>query len=220
MSEIASVTDTSSLFQAPGSKETALGKDDFLTLLVAQLENQDPLNPADATEFTAQLAQFSQLEQLSNMSEKLDSFSNMAGQVERQSALGLIGGEVVVQASEFESYGGSQDLGYRLEAPADKVTLYVLDSNGNNVATLSSEGTAPGEYFVEWDGTGDDGEPVDSGTYSLVARAFDEEEKVVETTSLIRSTVTGVELGDAETSLSTAAGSFSMAKVEKVGLTP
>ncbi len=220
MSTIGSVTDSSSLFQAPGSKETALGKDDFLTLLVAQLQNQDPLNPADSTEFTAQLAQFSQLEQLTNMSEKLESFSSMAGQVERQSALGLLGGEVVVEASEFEVYGGNQTLGYRLDAPAEEVTLYVLDSKGYNVATLPSEGTAAGEYFVDWDGTGDDGQPVAPGTYSLVAKALDEDEKTVESTSLIRSIVTGVELGDAETSIATAAGTFSMAKVEKVGLVP
>ena len=220
MSTISSVTDTSSLFQAPGSKETALGKDDFLTLLVAQLQNQDPLNPADATEFTAQLAQFSQLEQLSNMSAKLDTFAGMAGQVERQSALGLMGEDVVIQTSEFEVNGGNQRLGYRLDVPADQVNLYVLDSTGYNVATLPSSGTAPGEYFIDWDGIGDNGQPVAPGTYSLVARALDEDEKAIETTSLIRSAVTGVELGDAETSISTAAGTFSMARVEKVGLTP
>lgn len=220
MSTISSVSDSSSLFQAPKSQDTALGKDDFLILLVAQLENQDPLNPADATEFTSQLAQFSQLEQLSNMNEKLDSFSSMAGQVERQSALGLIGGEVVVQTSEFEVNGGSQTLGYRMDATADQVNLYVLDSSGYNVATLPINGTDPGEYFIDWDGTGDNGQPVAPGTYSLVARALDEDEKVIETTTLIRSVVSGVELGDAETNLSTAAGTFSMAKVVKVGLTP
>ncbi len=220
MSSISSVSDTSSPFAPAGATETALGKDDFLILLVAQSQNQDPLNPADATEFTSQLAQFSQLEQLSNMSEKLNSLTLMASQVERQSALGLIGGEVVFRASEFDVNGGSQTLGYRLDAPADQVSLYVLDKTGYNVATLPSTGTDPGEYFIDWDGIGDNGQPVAPGTYSLVARALDEDEKVVDTTSLIRSLVTGIELGDAETSLSTAAGTFSMAKVEKVGLTP
>jgi len=47
-----------------GGKDVSMGKEDFLKLLVAQLEHQDPLNPADPTEFTAQLAQFGQLEQL------------------------------------------------------------------------------------------------------------------------------------------------------------
>ncbi len=49
---------------AKNSNDAVMGKEDFLTLLVAQLQNQDPLNPDDPTEFTAQLAQFSSLEQL------------------------------------------------------------------------------------------------------------------------------------------------------------
>jgi flagellar basal-body rod modification protein FlgD len=54
-----------------GGKE--LDKNTFLTLLVAQIKNQDPLNPADGTEFVAQLAQFSQLEQMMGVREDLDS---------------------------------------------------------------------------------------------------------------------------------------------------
>ncbi len=217
MSTVSGVTDTSSLFQTAETKETSMGKDDFLTLLVAQLENQDPLNPADATEFTSQLAQFSQLEQLSNMNTKLESFAGMADQVERQSALGLMGEEVVVQTSQFETDGGPQTLGYRIEVPADKVNLYVLDSQGNNVATLTGSGTSPGEYFVDWDGNSDAGQPAGPGTYTLVVRALDEDEKVLASTSLVRGTVSGVELGANDTSLTTTAGTFSMAKVEKVG---
>lgn len=218
MSSVSGVSETSSLFQSQSSKEASLGKDDFLTLLIAQLQNQDPLNPADATEFTAQLAQFSQLEQLSNMNTKLETFAGMADQVERQSALGLMGEDVVVQTAQFETDGGSQTLGYRLDLPADKVNLYILDSNGYNVATLTGPDTAPGEYFVNWNGNNDSGQPVGPGTYQLVVRALDEDEKVLESTSLVRSRVTGVELGADSTSLNTGAGTFNMAKVERVGV--
>src|SRR6056297_1411923 len=51
---------------------TSLGREEFLTLLVAQLENQNPLDPADTDQFTDQLAQFSQVEQLINVNDKLD----------------------------------------------------------------------------------------------------------------------------------------------------
>jgi len=217
MSTISDVTNTSSLFQNQGSKETALGKDDFLKLLIAQLQNQDPLNPADATEFTSQLAQFSQLEQLSNMSSKLETFAAMAGQVERQSALGLMGEEIVVQASRFETDGGSQTLGYRLENQADSVNLYLLDSTGNPVVTIPGSDTAPGEYFVQWDGTDSNGMPVEPGSYELVVRALDENEDVLQSQSLIRTLVSGVDLDSDEARLVTAAGIFDMSKVSQVG---
>jgi flagellar basal-body rod modification protein FlgD len=216
MSTISGVSDTSSLFQTQGTKEASLGKDDFLKLLIAQLQNQDPLNPADATQFTSQLAQFSQLEQLSNMSTKLDTFAGMASQVERQSALGLMGTEVVAQADSFDYAGGSQTLGYRLVDPAVKVELFVLDSNGYNLATLSGGGNEPGDHYIDWNGTNDDGQAVAPGTYNLVARAVDGDDNVLDSTGLVRSIVTGVEMGADQTSLSTTAGTFSMAKIDRV----
>jgi flagellar basal-body rod modification protein FlgD len=58
--------------------DNALGNDEFLTLLVAQLENQNPLDPADTEQFTDQLAQFSQVEQLINVNDKLDEMKKNA----------------------------------------------------------------------------------------------------------------------------------------------
>lgn len=71
-----------------GSSE--LGKDEFLKLLVCQLQNQDPLNPQDDTDFIAQLAQFSSLEQMQNMSSTMTNTS----------AYTLVGKEVIVQTTD------------------------------------------------------------------------------------------------------------------------
>jgi len=65
--EIASSTSGAAMLAT--TRAGAMGKDDFLNLLITQLQNQDPLNPTDSTEFTAQLAQFSSLEQLGNVNE-------------------------------------------------------------------------------------------------------------------------------------------------------
>ena len=62
--------------KSKAEKEDALGTDAFLKMLVAQLQNQDPLNPMDGTDFSAQLAQFSQLEQLMNLNTSMDSLAN------------------------------------------------------------------------------------------------------------------------------------------------
>lgn len=68
--------------------QTTLGKDDFLKLLVGQLQHQDPLAPSQDTEFIGQMAQFAQLEQESNTAKSTGEISEQLG---RTSALGLIG---------------------------------------------------------------------------------------------------------------------------------
>jgi flagellar basal-body rod modification protein FlgD len=64
-----------------------LGKDAFLKLLIAELSNQDPLNPMDDREFIAQMAQFSTLEQMTNMTKALEGMSSM----EQYSAVNYVG---------------------------------------------------------------------------------------------------------------------------------
>lgn len=71
-----------------------LGKDDFLILLTKQLQNQDPMNPVENTEFVAQMANFSTLEQITNMGKSLDKFlANSADQI-RVQAMQLLGRNV------------------------------------------------------------------------------------------------------------------------------
>jgi flagellar basal-body rod modification protein FlgD len=67
----------------PGLEQTA-NKETFLKLLVAQIKNQDPLNPTDATQFLTQLAQFSQLEQLINIRSSID---DLTGKISESSNL-------------------------------------------------------------------------------------------------------------------------------------
>lgn len=98
---------------------TELGKDEFLKLLVTQLQNQDPLNPQDDTQFIAQLAQFSSLEQMTNMSSTLTNTS----------AFGLVGKEVIVE-DKNETTGTSKEV--------RGVVDYVEMQNGD--AYLSIEG--------------------------------------------------------------------------------
>ena len=199
------------------ASDVSMGKTDFLLLLVAQLENQDPMNPQDATEFTSQLAEFSSLEQLENANKSLEGLAAMSSEMERMSALGLIGQDVIAQTEQFHFSGDPVQLGYRLETPADDVKLYVLNQTGSTLATISAHETAPGEYFINWDGLSDLGMPVESGDYSLVIRAVDKDDQLIQTDSLIKGRVEIVDMSGVIPKLETSAGIFAMNRIEKTG---
>lgn len=201
-----------------GNQNDVMGKEDFLMLLVAQLKNQDPMNPQDATEFTAQLAQFSQLEQLTNVNKSLGGLATMSSEMERMAALGLIGQEVVAQAEQFHFSGEEMQLGYRLGTLADDVKLYILSETGSTLATVSAQETDPGEYFINWDGNSDLGMPLEPGDYSLVIRAVDADDKLIQTDSLIKGRVEAVDMGGTTTQLETSSGIFALNKIEKAGV--
>ena len=97
----------------PNNPKGQLGKDEFLKMLVAQMQNQDPLSPMDGQQMAAQLAQFSSVEQLVAMNAKLD-----AQQASSASLVDTLGGSLTLGA-----------IGKEVEVDPSKVT----DRNGNPV---------------------------------------------------------------------------------------
>jgi flagellar basal-body rod modification protein FlgD len=104
--------------------KTTMGKDDFLKLLVGQLQHQDPMQPADDTAFIGQMAQFSQLEQESNTAK---STGDIAAQLGRSGALGLIGRTVSYKDNDGVSHTG---------------VVKQVDVGGEGNATLTVDTTA------------------------------------------------------------------------------
>ena len=113
--------------------------DDFLLLLTAQLQNQDPLEPQDSSEFTNQLVQFTQVEQQINSNEKLDTLVQLQDLSLTSIALGYIGMNVQIDGNEFSYKGnGSYEAFYTLPAGgAQSVEVKILDENNIEVASLS-----------------------------------------------------------------------------------
>ena len=85
--------------QASVNASKEMDRDAFLSLLITQLQNQDPLNPTDSTEFTAQLAQFSSLEQLGNVNENLKQLQDFQASINNSQAVSLIGKEITDRKS-------------------------------------------------------------------------------------------------------------------------
>jgi len=191
-----------------------MGKQDFLTLLVAQLQNQDPLNPDDPTEFTAQLAQFSQLEQMFNMNESMDNLVNSNANSDKFSTLQTIGKNVVYQGSKFEYNGeDSIELGYELDGKATEVTLSI-QKNGATIKTVEGVDLSKGQHFISWDGLDEDGNPAGEGSYTLAITAKAAEGESIAASPLLKSEVTGVDLtGEYGGKLLTKAGEVSFTSI-------
>ncbi|MFH1194286.1 MAG: flagellar hook capping FlgD N-terminal domain-containing protein [bacterium] len=168
------------------TSKTDLGKDDFLKLMIAQLKNQDPLNPMEGTEFTAQLAQFSSLEQLKNMSDSLETSINANFQltqaVNNTMSATLIGKAVKLDTSTIQ-YNGQDEtyLGYTLPADAKDVTVNIYNESGTLIKTIENADNDKGDHKLSWDFTDNNGEKIGYGNYrfEVVAKTVNNEDMVV-----------------------------------------
>lgn len=172
---------------------TTLGKEDFLSLLVAQLKNQDPLNPDDPTQFTAQLAQFSQLEQLFNLNGSMANLVTAYQNADKSTALGTIGKEVAFKADSFTFDGTPVTLGYQLDQQAAKVAIS-LKKDGITVAVLNGQDLSQGTHYLTWDGLNLKGDAAAAGNYSIVVQAQDVQGQSLAAQSIVRSIVSGADL--------------------------
>lgn len=180
---------------ATAAASKSMGKDAFLRLLVTQLQNQDPLNPADSTEFTAQLAQFSSLEQLSNINQNLETLNLFQASINNAQAVSLIGKEVLARGNSVEKQGSLPvSCEFELEAAAARVVMSIYDSAGGFVTELVGGSQPEGRGSLAWDGRDRNGSPVADGLYTFETQAEGSDGKKVAAGSLIRGRVSGVTL--------------------------
>ncbi len=149
----------------------ALGKDDFLTMLVAQLENQDPLNPMDGTDFSAQLAQFSQLEQLMNLNTSMETLAASFSDDSEKDLMSYLGKQVSGNVDSMQVENGQVSGGFFSLSENADVIINVTDESGETVKTLFEGTKSPGAHLVEWDGTDANGDAVADGTYKYTVLA-------------------------------------------------
>lgn len=201
------VSGTSSTTDATGaltSSSTGLNTVDFntfLKLLVAQLKNQDPLNPLDGTEFTGQIAQFSALEQQINSNNYLSQLVEQRDYGQQNLAVSYLGKVVLAPGETIALSGeGGGEFGYILDETAAKVEISIYDGDGQLVRTVNGD-TDEGNHIVTWDGKNEDGEQMEAGNYTLRVRAYDADDKVIANTTLTYGVVASVLNTDGEANL-------------------
>jgi flagellar basal-body rod modification protein FlgD len=164
---------------AAGVVSAEAGEDRFLRLLVAQLRNQDPLNPLDNAEVTTQMAQISAVSGIDRLNATLRALAGAMGESQSMQAAALIGREVLLEGDGLEWVSGAARGGFELEADANAVTVTIRDAAGSVVHRADLGAQQAGIHRLEWDGMTDAGAPAQAGRYSfgVSARTADAEVK-------------------------------------------
>ena len=171
---------------------TKLGKDAFLKLLVAQMQNQDPLNPQSNEDFVAQLSQFTQVEQLMDLSTQFDGMYLAMNSVNNTSMTQLLGKNVVALGDNFYYPGeGDIELNYGSGADASTSQMTIFNESGSVVYSGSVGTIKEGENSFTFDGEGLNGKPLPDGTYRFSITAFDSSGETVEITELMVGMIDG-----------------------------
>ena len=173
--EVSSTTQRSGMYAPEAVGNQDLGQTEFLQLLVAQLENQDPLQPMDNTEFVAQLAQFSNVEQLVAVNEGINILGLQQLSMSNAQAASLIGSKVEVNSDSFTVNASDAEIGaaFTLKEDASEVTVKIRNSDGEVVRTLELGTQAEGDVAFEWDIIDENGVKQPTGKYSFDVTATD-----------------------------------------------
>ncbi len=146
----------------------------FLTLLVTQLQNQDPLNPMDNAQVTSQMAQLSTVNGINQLNTTLLALSGQIDVSQSMQASSLIGKSVLVPGDKIKlGEGNATPYGVDLISPAAKVTTTILDASGKPVRTIEHGPQSVGIMSLAWDGTDDTGIALPDGAYSVQVSATD-----------------------------------------------
>ena len=195
--DVAALTANAQTGAAKASKKIAEDFDNFLVLLTTQLQNQDPLEPMDANEFTAQLVRFTTVEQSIASNKNLEALLASANASQAAAAVNYLGTRVEATGTENELTDAGASWTYTLPKASEQTTILIKDSTGNVVFSTAGE-TNAGKHAFDWNGQTQNGTPVPQGVYRIQVTATQPNGDVVGATTGVVGVVTGVETVDGE----------------------
>ncbi|HWU66252.1 MAG TPA: flagellar hook assembly protein FlgD [Methylophilus sp.] len=155
-----------------GSGSTAAdAQDRFMTLLITQMKSQDPLNPMDNAQVTSQLAQLSTVTGIDKLNTTMESMISNVQSSQTYQASNMIGRYVLTKGDSLTLTESKSYLGINLPVGADKVTVTIKDSAGNQMRQLTLGKQEAGVLPLSWDGYKDDGSKAADGNYKFEVTA-------------------------------------------------
>ena len=168
---ISGVNNTSTANAQTGKPASAEDmQNQFLTLLVAQLQNQDPTSPMDNAQLTSQMAQISTVSGIEKLNNTVEGVTSMFSSMQMQQGVSLIGHTVLSEGNQLglaakEAEDGTKHLSgtaaFDLEGSASNVTVTITDANGKVVDTIEMGSASAGRNYFTWDGSDYTGDSMD-----------------------------------------------------------
>ncbi len=177
--------------------EEGLGKEDFLKLMMAQMTNQDPLDPLDSKGMMDQVTSMGSLEQLMNINRNLEAAQQVQGDIARANAFAFLDKDVTVPGGKVTLRDGqAPGMQFSLPRRAASVQVNIRDMADNPVRTLELGAQDEGRHQVTWDARGEDGRPVPEGRYRYSVTARTEQAEQVPAELFMRGKVSSVRFKD------------------------
>ncbi|HEY9279130.1 MAG TPA: flagellar hook capping FlgD N-terminal domain-containing protein [Eoetvoesiella sp.] len=186
---------------ASAAERNAATKNQFMTLLVTQLQNQDPLNPMDNAAVTSQLAQLETVNGINQLNTTLMALSGQMDLSQSMQAANLIGKDVLVPGNKVSLGSTTIDgiktpvatpFGVDLVSRAEKVVVTITGPDGNAVRQIEMGPQQAGVLTLEWDGKGDAEVALSDGKYTVQVAAMDAEGKPIAAEALTYGKVSSV----------------------------
>ncbi|MCE1192018.1 MAG: flagellar hook assembly protein FlgD [Acidovorax sp.] len=155
---ILSATNAPSVTDATGTKanaatDPAAAQDRFLKLLVAQLNNQDPMNPLDNAQMTSQIAQINTVTGIQQLNQTMQSMAAQFNSLQVMQGTSLVGRSVMSEGSTLSVADKTGKGGFELASPATNVKVEVLNASGQVIDTMDLGAKAAGRHTFDWDGS-------------------------------------------------------------------
>lgn len=182
-----STVDTGAALKSAGQTSADAQQDRFLKLLVAQLNNQDPMNPMDNAQMTSQMAQINTVSGINQLNETMKSMASQFTALQMMQGAGMIGHDVMLKSNTLSISDGKAKGAVDLPADADKVSIQILTPGGQLLDTLNLGAKSAGRHTFEWNASNykDAASPV----FKVVASTG---KQSVTSTALAQDTITAV----------------------------
>ena len=196
-----SPTGTGSTTGTGSPSGTTLGGTDFLTLMLAQLKNQDPTSPVDSNTFLTQLAQLSQVQGIAQLNTSFSTLSSSLSSSQALQASSLLGHQALVTSTQATlAANGTVTGAVNVPQTTSQVLLDVKDSSGVLVRQINLGAQSTGLANFSWDGKQQDGSQAPAGQYTLSAQ-FAGATGATAASTYVNGTVQSVTMGAGQTGL-------------------